>query len=61
MINKNMNTKLTFKEWKKIQNVSISLEAVNGLKIHGLDAEKEADFLLQSLYNNYLQEDKDMT
>lgn len=61
MINKNMNTKLTFKEWKKIQNVSISLEAVNGLKIHGLDAEKEVDFLLQSLYNNYLQEDKDMT
>lgn len=54
--------KLTYEQWKDNQNVSVSQDAIDALKLyHGIDGNKEVDIMLQSMYNNYLQEDKDMT
>lgn len=57
-----MSIKLTYEQWKDAQNVTISQEAIDALKeYHGVDGEEQVDIMLQSMYNNYLQEDKDMT
>ena len=57
-----MIDKLTFEKWKDAQNVTISQESINALReYHGIDGNEQVDIMLQGMYNDYLQEDNDMT
>lgn len=57
-----MLDKLTYEQWKDDIDISVSPEAIEALRVyHGVDGNKEVDIMLQSMYNNYLQEDNTMT